>query len=259
MKYLYHFIIALLAVITLGCSDNSSNIENENNPINTAANKQATGSSSNDLLSDKTFKGMVIEIVYVEGFEPTQNAINNFKSFLENRTFKPNGITIVKKAIASPNKAKYTIQDIIDIEDKNRTKYNTNNSIAIWTFFTDGESAKNTNNSVVLGTAYRNTSFVIFEETIHDLSNSAFEPNRSVLETTVINHEFGHILGLTNLGTHMVNNHEDTEHAKHCNVESCLMYWSAETGDGLSNLIGSSTAPQLDAQCIADLQANGGK
>lgn len=260
MKYTYSIISILLIVMLYACSNESSSIEeNENNSTNTSANKQVTGSSANDLLSDTTFKSMVIEIVYVQGFEPTQNTINNLKSFLEARTFKPNGITIEERAITSPGKTKYSTQDIIEIEDKNRTKYNTNNSIAVWVFFADGASVKNTNNNVVLGTAYRNTSFVIFEETIHDLSNSAFEPNRSVLETTVVNHEFGHILGLTNLGTDMVDNHEDTEHPKHCNVESCLMYWSAETGDGLSNLIGSSTAPKLDAHCIADLQANGGK
>jgi hypothetical protein len=45
------------------------------------------------------------------------------------------------------------------------------------------------------------------------MSDSAFEPNRSLLETTVITHEFGHILGLT-LGTALQSNHE--EHPKHC-------------------------------------------
>ena len=67
------------------------------------------------------------------------------------------------------------------------------------------------------------------------------------------------IQNLTNLGAAMQTNHEDTEHPKHCNDEDCLMYWSAETGSGMENLIGVSTAPQLDSQCIADLQANGGK
>ncbi|WP_034044341.1 membrane metalloprotease [Wocania ichthyoenteri] len=261
MKHKFLITLLLLAFINSCSKEDITNtdLDNGTDNVNITANQKATGSSSNDLLSDNIFKSMVIEVVYVEGFEPTQNTINNFKSFLEARTFKPNGITVEKRAFTPTGKTKYTIQDIITIEDANRTKYNTNNQIAVWAFFADGESDKNTNNSAVLGTAYRNTSFVIFEETIKDLSNSTFEPDRSVLETTVITHEFGHILGLTNLGSDMVNDHEDSEHAKHCNVESCLMYWSAETGDGLSNLIGNSNAPQLDSQCIADLQANGGK
>ena len=72
-------------------------------------------------------------------------------------------------------------------------------------------------------------------------------------------HEFGHILGLTNLGSDLQSNHEDASHPKHCNVESCLMFWAAETGSGIGNMISNGSAPQLDAQCIADLQANGGK
>ncbi|MBP0904406.1 membrane metalloprotease [Mariniflexile gromovii] len=252
-------IITMLLVLgfLVSCSkEDPTETKNENTK---SANQKGTGSSSNDLLSDNIFKSMIIELVYVEGFEPSQNSINNFLNFLNARTFKPNGITVEKRAIASPGNAPYSNQEIIDIEDANRTKYNTNNQIAVWAFFADGESASNTDTNIVLGTAYRNTSFVIYEATIQDLSNSPFEPNRNVLETTVITHEFGHILGLTNLGAAMVDNHEDTEHAKHCNVESCLMYWAAESGSGLSNLMGSNSAPQLDAQCIADLQANGGK
>tara|TARA_R110000868_G_scaffold411545_2_gene705228 strand:+ start:2352 stop:3128 length:777 start_codon:yes stop_codon:yes gene_type:complete len=255
-------IITLLLVFgfLVSCSKEDTTETTINIPANIKlANQKNTGSSSNDLLSDITFKSMVIELVYVEGFEPTQGSINNFVNFLNNRTFKPNGITVEKRAIASPGNSPYTNQEIIDIEDANRTKYNSESQIAVWAFFANGESASNTNLGVVLGTAYRNTSFVIYQETIKDLSNSAFEPNRTVLETTVITHEFGHILGLTNLGATMVVNHEDTEHAKHCNVESCLMYWAAESGSGLDNLIGANSAPQLDAQCIADLQANGGK
>jgi hypothetical protein len=226
---------------------------------NKSANQKATGSSSNDLLSDITFKSIIIELVYVEGFKPSENTINNFVAFLEARTFKPNGISVETRMITSPGIAPYSNQEMVDIEDANRTKYNTSNQIAVWAFFADGASEKNTDSSVVLGTAYRNTSFVIYEETIQGLSDSPFEPNRTVLETTVITHEFGHILGLTNLGANMVTNHEDSEHEKHCDIENCLMYWSAESGSGISALMGSNDAPQLDAQCIADLQANGGK
>jgi len=262
MKTLRIRLLLLLLIVIQSCSKNDSIDDDsgiDNNPNTVIANQQPTGTSANDLLSDNTFTSMIIEVVYVEGFKPTQNAIDNFVSFLENRTFKPNGIAVETRAITSPGNAPYTNQEIIEIEDANRTKYNSENQIAVWSFFADGSSAENTNSNVVLGTAYRNTSFVIYEETIHDLSNSTFEPDRTVLETTVITHEFGHILGLTNLGTSMVVNHEDTEHAKHCNVESCLMYWASENGSGLDNLLGVNSAPQLDAQCIADLQANGGK
>ncbi|MFV8342956.1 membrane metalloprotease [Flavobacterium sp. XS2P39] len=244
-------------VLLVSCSKEDAVDTSET--INPITNKQTTGSSSNDLLSDKKFTSMIIEVVYVQGFEPSATAINNLVSFLSARTYKPSGISIVKRAIPSPGKATFTDQEIVAIEDANRTKYNTSNQIAVWVFFADGKSSTDTSTSVILGTAYRNTSLVIYEQTVHGLSDSPFEPNRSLLETTVITHEIGHILGLTNLGTTLQSNHEDTAHPKHCNVSTCLMYWSSETGKGIENMVSGGAAPQLDAQCIADLRANGGK
>lgn len=251
-------LFTLAFVLFVSCSKDDD-LSVDPDVINPNTNKQTTGSSSNDLLSDKKFTSMVIELVYVTGFEPSAAAVNNLVSFLQARTYKPNGITVQKRAIASPGKATFTVDEIAAIESANRTKYNTSNQIAVWVFFADGKSATDTSTTVVLGTAYWNTSLVIYQKTVQGLSDSPLEPNRSLLETTAINHELGHILGLTNLGAALQSAHEDTAHPKHCNVSSCLMYWAAETGHGISNMVSGGTAVQLDAQCLADLRANGGK
>jgi hypothetical protein len=54
--------------------------------------KKATGVHL--LLSGDIYKSMVIELVYVQGFEPSATAIN-FISFLNARSNKP-GVTVVK-------------------------------------------------------------------------------------------------------------------------------------------------------------------
>lgn len=239
------------------CSKDDGSNGTDGNPM--AANQQPTGSSSNDLLSDSRYKSMLIEIVYVEGFVPTQAAINNIVNFLESRTFKPNGISVEMRSIASPQSSPYSSQDAKDVEEANRNNYNTSDQIAVWVFFADFQSESNTNESVVLGSAYRNTSIIIYEGTVQGLSNEPSEPSRAVLETTVLNHELGHILGLTNLGAPLQSPHEDSEHPKHCDVQSCLMYFAAETGAGIMGMVIGGSVPQLDPQCIADLQANGGK
>ena len=250
-------IVLLFFVFIQSCSKDDVVENSENNVIKISNNQKTLGTSSNDILSADTFTKIIIEIAYVEGFKPTQTAINNFTSFIEARTFKPDGIIVETIAIPSPGQDQYSIDDIIKIEDDNRIYYNTSDTIAIWVYFSDGESIDNSNTSVVLGKAYRNTSFVIFEDTIQDFSDSIFEPNRNVLETTIMAHEFGHILGLVNLGAPLQSNHEDTENPKHCDVSSCLMYFSTEIRN-ISSQTGG-TIPQLDSLCIADLQANGGK
>ncbi|WP_027137060.1 membrane metalloprotease [Gaetbulibacter saemankumensis] len=248
-------LILTAVFLSFSCSQDTTT-DSKQNIVN---NRQTTGSSANDILSDNTFKSLVIELVYVEGFQPRQASIDNFVTFLTNHTYKPNGIDVQVRSIPSLGTETYSTEDIADIERENRTQYNTKDKLAIWAFFTDGKSDKDESNSVVLGTAYWNTSFVIFEETIQGLSNSPIEPSRSLLESTVINHELGHLLGLTNLGTDMQTDHEDTNHPKHCNDEDCLMYWEAESAAAISNLSNTSTPPPLDAQCLADLKANGGK
>ncbi|WPR70825.1 membrane metalloprotease [Flavobacterium sp. NG2] len=250
--------VVLITALTLfvSCSKNDASTDKlvGGNPVSN--NQKATGRSAFDLLSDNQFKSMVIELVYVEGYEPNATTITNFVAFLNERIHKPDGIRVVKRAMASPGKTTFSNQEIIAIEEENRTLYNSATEIAVWAFFVDGESVSSTESSVVLGTAYRNTSFVIYEKTVQKLSGGPFKPSRTLLETAVVEHEFGHILGLTNLGTNLQSNHEDTEHAKHCNVKSCLMYWETVSGSGL---ISGGTVPKLDAQCLADLKANGGK
>ncbi|WP_111309892.1 membrane metalloprotease [Confluentibacter sediminis] len=258
MRYTVLIRLVLVLVILQSCSKDDVSGDYSNG-INKIANKQTTGSSANDILSDSKFKSILIELVYVEGFEPTSTSINNFINFINARSYKPKGVTVEKRGIPSLGDKEYTIQEIADIEDANRTKYNDKEQLAIWVFFTDGKSDKDDGTSVVLGTAYRNTSFVIYEETLHKYSNNRFQPTRSLLETTVITHEFGHILGLTNFGSAQQTQHEDTEHPKHCNVKNCLMYWNSGTYSSFSNTINMNSPPQLDAQCLADLQANGGK
>ena len=110
-----------------------------------------------------------------------------------------------------------------------------------------------------MGVAYRNTSFVVFEETVQRFSGQPLAPSTTVLETTVLNHEFGHLLGLVNAGTTPQTDHQDVEHGRHCTTEDCLMFWTAETGEGLLNSISGGVIPSLDPLCIQDLQANGGK
>jgi predicted Zn-dependent protease len=257
MKNIFLKIVVLCSILSSCSSENEEITGNQTG--NVSLNRQATGSSANNLLSADTFKKMIVEIGYIEGFQPSETAKNNFKNFIKNRTFKPEGVDFIEKKIPSSGKTVYTLEEVVAIEKQHRTQYNSSTTIAVWVLFINGNSSKDNNQGSILGSAYWNTSFVIYEETIHGLSDSAFEPKRSLLESAVMNHEFGHLLGLTNLGTDLQSDHEDAEHPKHCNVEDCLMYWAAETSQGIGSMLSGGQVPQLDAQCLADLKANGGR
>lgn len=221
-------------------------INNENN--------KNVGVSANDLLSASKFSSVKIEIQYMPGFQPDAAAINNLSTFLNSLMNKPGGISIVQTQIAASGKTVLTLNDIATIEKNNRTAYTSGNQLGVYFLFTDGGYSE----ANVLGIAYRNTSMSLMGKTIHDNSGGFGQTSRTKLETTVLNHEFAHILGLVNIGSAMQTNHQDGAHGNHCINTNCLMYYASETTDILGVLI-TGNIPALDANCKADLTANGGK
>jgi hypothetical protein len=239
-----HSCLILLALLLLGCRKNDST---RNNRV-----------TSHDFLSNNKYEKLIVEIQYVNGYPPTTTTVDNLKTFLQQRLNKSGGIIIIQNAIPSPGKPFYTLDDIRNIEKANRTQNTNKKTLTAYFFFADGEYASNSGNSKVLGITYGNSSMVIFKKTIKDFSGGITQPPVTVLETTVIDHEFGHLLGLVNNGSSMQYYHQDEPHGMHCDDKNCLMYYLAETSDIVANLVGGNI-PSLDAKCLVDLRANGGK
>lgn len=239
-----------------GCSPEDSD---SGTGVDKSANLKALGTSANELLMDSEYKSIKIEMVYVTGYEPSQKTIDNLKNFLKQRTHKPDGITIVKRAVSSSGKAPFEINEIAEIERQERLSYNAGDEIAVFIYFADGSNESDTSSKVVLGSAFRNTSMVIYGKTIQNIADRMNAPDKSIVESTVVNHEFGHLFGLVNLGTTLQGAHEDEVSQGHCEVSGCLMNANVEFGWGLIDMINTNAIPQLDDTCILDLQANGGK
>jgi hypothetical protein len=249
-------LLLLVGIIVISCKKDDEDTDMAPNPDH-VANQQPLGTSANELLSADEFTSLRLEIVYPDGFRPTQETIDLIEDFLNERLDKPNGINMVENIIDPSQTPPYTINEIVAIEDEHRTVFNNGDEIGGYVFFSDGNSSSNSGNSVVLGTAYRNTSMVIYEKTFIDLANqSTTGINRTLIETSTLRHEFGHIFGLVNTGTPLTSDHEDQNNNRHCNVEDCLMYFQTVTN--VFNDSSVSSIPDFDPQCIADMQANGG-
>lgn len=252
--FFFHLILFLL----LGCKEDDTTT-----PVTdpTAENKKALGVSAEDLLSDDIYKDLTVELIYSPSSKPTDASIQGFRNFLNARINKPGGIFFVETQISNQPGAPFSLDEIRNFEEEFRTQYTEGNSIAVSIFFANGSSSNDTQTNVTLGTAYRNTSIVIYESTLKNVTNS--DPVvLPILEQTVIEHEFGHILGLVNIQNDDIHTaHEDPSASKHCIVEECLMYFEASNFlvSDITRFIGRGMVPQLDPLCIADLQAKGGK
>lgn len=292
MKSYHSLLLIFLSMVLLNCSKDSSDDTTtppDNQNIDKSANLLATGASASDLLGNANFNDLMIEIAYVDGFRPTQEAMDAFRIFLLERTFKQN-IQLVYNELPSPNEETLTLQEIADLETENRTVFNNGTTLGIYIYFADAPSEDDDEEEglVTLGAVYRNTSMVIHEATILSLAGkSSFITNADV-ESATLNHEFGHLFGLVDLGTTPINAHEDPDAENHCNVAGCLMRAELQFGvpSGKNNIVtmkntlvpacalsgnsvlkmlehqkskGASAAVDLDAECILDLQSNGGR
>jgi hypothetical protein len=220
----------------------------------------AVGSSARDYLTSSNYTKLVVEIQSVSGFAPTSAAKTGLINFLTARLNKPSGVEVVESTIAAPGRSSYSIEDVRAVEAANRTRFANGATIVAYFLFLDGASASDSGSSKILGQAHGGSSMVMYEATIRTLSGGFGQPSRAVLEETILEHEFGHILGLVNTGTAPVANHQDTAHGAHCSANSCLMHWQVETGDAITNILSAGgNVLQLDQNCLDDLRANGGK
>lgn len=264
MKKFRILIILLTIGFFLNCSKDSDNTTPGG--IDKSANLLATGDSANDILSNTIYSRLLIEAAYVTGFRPTTETMNNFETYLRDRTFKTD-IQVVYRELDSPNEETLTLQEIADLESENRTAYNEGETLAIYIYFADAPSDSDDEDEgiVTLGAVYRNTSMVIHEGVVRKLANQSSLITISDVETSTLNHEFGHLFGLVDLGSAMVNPHEDPDAENHCDIAGCLMRGELQFGGGMMGVLEKSklskgvAVPTLDAECILDLQNNGGR
>ncbi|WP_291871384.1 hypothetical protein [Maribacter sp.] len=291
--------IILVLGLVFACSKKSTDEDDSTTKIvNKAGNLKSSGESANDILSNANFDKMLIEIAYIKGFKPSDGTIDSFTAYLKKYSLKEN-IEINYKELSSPNKETLTLNDIDKIEQENRTAYNDGTTLAFYIYFTDAPSDEDVEEEdlVTLGAVYRNTSMVIYEKTIQKLAAQSFSITTEDIETPTLNHEFGHLLGLVNLGfeaepdsplkTSMVNPHEDSSSANHCTTVGCLMraellFSPSNKAKNSSldsnikascklnamtvlNMLKNKSAKSavstidLGAECVLDLKANGGR
>lgn len=252
-RYLLFTIISML-FLALSCSDNSVSDSETEEEVFTYNHEVNPGESTTDFLTADSFEDLVIEIDYMQGYAPTQESLDNLQQFLEERLNKTSITILNPTEIPAVGQSEYTADEIRDLERQHRDEFSEEGLLTAYFIFVDSEFAQ----ANVLGIAHFNTSMALFGETIEGASGGVGQVSREDIETIVMRHEFGHIIGLVNNGADMQTNHQDTGNGRHCDVDSCLMYYSVRTTDFFANVFGGNI-PELDDQCITDLQAAGGK
>lgn len=248
-------ILTLVALVFFAVSCSKTTNPYSDNPADPDfAYNRSVGASSNDILSAAKYNSILVELQYMPGFAPDGGALDHLRNTLGEIVNKPGGISIVTKEVPAAANTALSIDQVLEVERKNRTVFSSGTQLGIYLLYTNGTFTDGN----VLGTAYRNSSMVLFGKKIKDNSGGIGQASRTKLEATVMEHEFGHIMGLVDLGSAMQTDHKDNAHGNHCNNQNCLMNYAAETTDLFGFLI-TGNIPAFDVNCRADLKANGGK
>lgn len=250
----------LIPFLVMGCGDSAENPLGPDTGQGNSGNStlfsstSLPGASAEAFLTASRFTDLQIEIDYMPGQEPSAEAVSGLQTFLEERLNK-SSISITTTEVPSGGGGTYTLSEVRSIEESNRDSYTeaSGSTLYAYALILDGKYTE----EKVLGIAHYNTSTALFGATVASITGSPpVTPSRNIVEGTIFNHEFAHLLGLVGSGSPQQTDHR-TENTPHCSTESCLMEPAIENTGFFENFGGE--VPVLDDLCIQDLQANGGK
>ena len=213
------------------------------------------GAEASLLIRGTPYDSILVEVDYTTSAPPRQDALDHLESVITDLLDKPAGVTIqVDDEIADPG-GTLSLAQIQQIEDDHRDEFGLGTSAAVYFLYVGDPSDMDTQNSLILGLAHRATSLVMFRGNIDDVSGGIGQPSSEAVESTVIAHELGHVLGLVNIGTDMVNVHNDPDNQAHDVDEDCVMYFANNSSDLIANLLSGGVVPDFDTECRADIAA----
>jgi len=248
------YFLLIFSFIFFQCKKNTESPQEYPNYQEPYSHNLDAGGSAKDFLRGSIFKSLKIEIQYMPGLEPDAVAIEMFVDLLKEYLNKPSGIFVELKQVDPTLKTIFTTGDISDIEFRNRTVFTNGNQLGAYILIVNGAYY----NGSILGLAYKNTSVCLFGEPINFFSTGITDNRKAKLIAMLLEHEFGHLFGLVDMGTFMSVDHLDPDNGNHCDNSTCLMHhtYEANTHDFVGKFV---DIPFFDANCIADMHANGGK
>ena len=233
------FVITVILVLTTsGCLDSLKD--------SVVSCDNITGECRYEILKGNEYSKIHIEVNYVTGNSPESDALNLLKQRVQEVTDKST-ITVSQSSFGSTDNS-YTLEEILELEDKQRTRFKSGNTFVIHILYLNGEYS---DNDQTLGLAYSGTSFAIFKEKIEDAAFLLISAKD--IEKSVLVHEFGHLLGLVNNGYQSPHDHEDPQHPHHSNNEESVMYWAIESQD-IGNQLDGEPPNDFDNYDLDDLK-----
>lgn len=220
-----------------------------------------------DYVSSSQYTKWVIEIDTIQGQAPPASALNLLKSRLESVADKPGGIELRNDDSLPARGGKWTLDDIQKYSSQHLDAKTSGDTAVIHLLFLDGQF-ENDRALAVTVSSYRGDTVVssgpvaVFSDHIRDscsiLSTSPCTDPTPIWGPVLV-HEFGHAMGLVNVGAPMKTPHEDPNSPGHSNNDRSVMAATVETSGVVALLTTGGIPDDYDSNDRADLCGIGGK
>jgi hypothetical protein len=214
----------------------------------------AVGSASGEFLRADPFRSLVIEVHVMEGAELSNQTLSDIRSFLGRHLEKPDGIEIVRHPPFTAGRRDdrtYSIENVLELERQLRTFSREGSRLAAFVLVLDGRSTS----ANALAHAYSDSSTVLYSGRISEMTVGMARFQRIFAEMSILRHEFGHLMGLVNIGVPASGDHHDHAHGAHCRSESCVMFYQVNSPSLRDSIPLFGPPPDFDEACLADIAA----
>lgn len=222
----------------------------------------------NDLIQAERFSALVFEIDAVQGAAPSRGVRDRVGVEVALLVDKPDGVTVVQDETLPPSEPDHawTKEELHELAERTENLPRAGGQARVHVVAVDGHSVNDRDGLVTLGLSFGGRTIVLFEQTLHSMCAAGQLKTATVsqfceeCETLIWLHEFGHLLGLVNNGTPMVEDHQDVEHGGHDQNPECIMHWLFHHVGAVEKLRGRFNAGNVaplgfDQQCLDDLRA----
>lgn len=221
-----------------------------------------------DYVSSAKYGKWAIELDTVPGKAAPAASLALLEQRLEEVVSKPGGVRIEPGGSLAPRGGTWSQKDLLDTSARERDLHTGGDTATIHLLIVDGNYEDNNVLGVTFLQRARNGNVVssgpvvLFADVIRRTAcppplDLCIVPEQSIWSAVLV-HEFGHAMGLVNVGAPMQRDHEDDAHPGHSTNDNSVMYFEVETVN-VVNAFQGGPPTTFDADDKADLCALGGQ
>ncbi len=210
-----------------------------------------------DYIRNTGFHTLNIELDTEIGMSPRSGTTDDLIAALSQVVDKPGGVVIVadESDIPPNDDGIWTSAELEALASERVGIEESEGEISLHTMWLGGEYE----NPNVLGVAWNNRHLAMFGDRIDRACSGLLIGALTcrLAEATIWTHEVGHVIGLVDRGTPMINDHKDPDHPAHDVSRESVMYWAYD-GTDFTELIGALTGDSVipwGEECERDLAA----